>query len=123
MSYTKTHLSFTADLQKLPLGVLRKAQSVLKQAEPESDEEADSDSSDGSSDGEPTEHRSSKGKEKERVEWSSKHISVKRANKHAYVNLHLVSKKVEIKTVSGPLKLLLNDLLHANERSSRPPKL
>ncbi|KAF9535430.1 hypothetical protein CPB83DRAFT_754215 [Crepidotus variabilis] len=71
-----------SNLQDLPLGALRRAQTLLRRAEPETDSGS---SDDHSTDDEAPETLDVKGKARERVEWSTKPRSdlAKRSNKHA----------------------------------------
>jgi|SRR6266498_2963944 len=76
-------IQWVVDLQDLPLGALRRAQRLLTQAEAETDSGSDFDKLDLSygKDNAPN----SKGKGKERVEWSTKPRTDigSRPNKHA----------------------------------------
>ena len=83
LCFLKSLLTPSADLQDLPLGVLRQAQRVLHLAEPESESDSERDI-DSDSEREPEAH-DVKGKKKEKVEWSAKpRINIsKRLNKHA----------------------------------------
>ena len=85
LSFSNALLTPSADLQDLPLGVLRQAQRTLRLAEPESESDSERDI-DSDSEGEPEAH-DIKGKRKEKVEWSAKPRTdiFKRLNKHAWV--------------------------------------
>jgi len=93
--------SLEEDLSNLPLGALLRAQRALKQAQA-----SDSEDSENESNGRP-ERTSSKGKEKEKPEWSiePRHDIAKRANKHAPIEVtskRPVTRKrqvVEVKTI------------------------
>ncbi|KAG6911997.1 hypothetical protein DXG01_000245 [Tephrocybe rancida] len=109
IEYGLAQKSLNDDLSGLPLGALRKAQTMLARAEVEMDSD-ESENEEGDEASEP-EHEpvSDKGKEREKVEWSLKPKKeiAKRANKHAPIEVtskRPVTRKrtvVEVKTVQA----------------------